>query len=142
MKKIGIALMAALLVCVMAAALASCNIGENGIFGGTPGLEFTLQSNGTYMVTGYTGSESEVTIPSFYRNVPVTLIRGYAFDGCASITSVTIPNSVTSIGYYAFKGCASLTSVTIGNGVTSIDDEIFPNCSSLKHIPRTPDLTT
>ena len=38
---------------------------------------------------------------------------------CSSLTSVTIPNSVTSIGEYAFNGCSSLTSVTIPNRVTS-----------------------
>ena len=47
-------------------------------------------------------------------------IASYAFDGCTSLTSVTIPDSVTSIGSYAFSGCDSLTSVTIGDGVTSI----------------------
>ena len=41
---------------------------------------------------------------------------------CTSLTSVTIPNSVTSIGDEAFDGCTSLTSVTIPNSVTSIGD--------------------
>ena len=57
-----------------------------------------------------------------------------AFDGCSSLTSVTIPNSVTSIGDEAFKGCSSLTSVTIPESVTSIGDEAFKGCSSLTSV--------
>ena len=45
--------------------------------------------------------------------------------GCTSLTSVTIPNSVTSIGDYAFDDCTSLTSVTIPNSVTSIGSGAF-----------------
>ena len=50
---------------------------------------------------------TSVTIPD-----SVTTIDGSAFEGCDSLTSVTIGNSVTSIGSYAFRDCTSLTSVT------------------------------
>ena len=50
---------------------------------------------------------------------------------CSSLTSVTIPNSVTSIGELAFGGCSSLTSITIPNSVTFIGNEAFLACSSL-----------
>ena len=43
----------------------------------------------------------------------------------ASLTSITIPNSVTSIGTGAFVDCTSLTSVTIPNSVTSIGHNAF-----------------
>ena len=54
-----------------------------------------------------------------------------AFSGCSGLTSITIPNSVTSIGKGAFEGCSGLTSLTIGNSVTSIGDDAFEGCSGL-----------
>jgi len=58
----------------------------------------------------------------------------YAFYYCVSLSSITIPNSVTSIGTYAFYYCVSLTSITIPDGVTSISNNMFSNCNSLPSI--------
>lgn len=74
-------------------------------------------------------SLTSVTIPD-----GVTSIDRGAFSDYSKLTSVAIPNSVTSIGEYAFEGCKSLTSVTIGNGVTSIGDGAFSGCSKLTNI--------
>ena len=57
-----------------------------------------------------------------------------AFSRCSGLTSVTIPNSVTSIGKCAFYYCSGLTSITIGNSVTSIGMGAFYNCSGLTSI--------
>ena len=64
----------------------------------------------------------------------VTTIGGGAFQGCSSLTSVTIPNSVTSIGDSAFLSCTGFTSVSIGNSVTSIGNMAFGYCSSLTSV--------
>lgn len=58
----------------------------------------------------------------------------YAFEGCSGLTSITIPNSVTSIGNSAFRSCSSLTSVSIPNGVTIISACLFQFCSSLTSV--------
>ena len=57
-----------------------------------------------------------------------------AFSGCKGLTSVTIPNSVTSISSYAFRGCTRLTSVVIPDSVTNIGGWVFDGCTKLKTI--------
>ena len=74
-------------------------------------------------------SLTSVTIPN-----SVTSIGNEAFFGCTSLTSITIPNSVTSIGSSAFRGCSSLTSINIPNSVTSIDGAMFSGCTSLTSV--------
>ena len=79
----------------------------------------TKQAEVTTDYPWYTGS---VVIPEkvTYESVEysVTSIGDYAFQ-MSSITSITIPNSVTSIGKQAFYLCEGLTSVSIPNSVTS-----------------------
>jgi hypothetical protein len=60
----------------------------------------------------------------------VTSIESYVFSG-TSLTSVTIPASVTNIGEGAFEQCEELTTITMPNGLTSIGADAFEYCSSL-----------
>ena len=64
----------------------------------------------------------------------VTSIGLEVFSYCSSLASITIPNSVESIGRLAFSKCSSLSSITIPNSVTSIGSEAFSYCSSLSSV--------
>ncbi len=61
-------------------------------------------------------------------------IGDYAFSDCSSLTSINLPDSVTSIGERAFSDCSSLTSINLPDGVTSIGNAAFWCCSRLKNI--------
>ena len=61
----------------------------------------------------------------------VTSIGNSAFSFCGSLTTISIPNSVTSIGKTAFYECVSLTSITIPSSVSSIGENAFKKCNSL-----------
>ena len=63
-----------------------------------------------------------------------TKICDFAFLDCTTLSSITIPNSVTYIGFGTFSNCTSLTSITIPDNITSIEEEAFSNCSSLTSI--------
>lgn len=96
---------------------------------------FTWQSDDgvTYSITGYTGSATNITIPSSIDGHSVTSIGLNAFRN-TSITSVTIPDTVVSIGGFAFYYCTSLVSVVIPDSVTSIGESAFAYCTSLPNI--------
>ncbi len=64
----------------------------------------------------------------------VTSVGDCAFAGCGSIVSVTIPGSVTSIGSSAFNYCTGLEEVTLGEGIKTIGSSAFKKCTSLKNI--------
>ncbi len=81
----------------------------------------------------YTGTDTALTLPDSYNGKCYEIYKD-AFYYCDSLTSVTIPDSVTSIGNSAFACCYSLTSVTIGSGVTSIGESAFYWCNSLTSV--------
>ena len=74
-------------------------------------------------------SLTSITIPD-----GVTSIGENAFNACSSLTSITIPSNVTNIGYGAFNYCSRLTSITIPDGVTSIEEFVFFGCKRLTTI--------
>jgi len=117
---------------------------------------YTLSDNKA-TITGYTGSNDVLNIPSFIGQYPVVAIGDYAFrnktfirravipygvitigysafQGCTSLTNLILSNSVSIISSNSFQGCTALVSVVIPNGVTSIGRESFQGCTSLSNL--------
>lgn len=86
-------------------------------------------------------SATSAVIPAEINGLPVTSIGAGAFDGCKSLTEITIPDSVTYIGLEAFSGCSSLTEITIPDSVTNIAERAFFSCSVLTEIKLSKNIT-
>lgn len=77
---------------------------------------------------------NEVLISVDLSNTSISSIGAYSFFGCASLTSINIPESVTIIGDSCFNFCTSLTSITLPENVTSLEPMCFYGCTSLTSI--------
>ncbi len=86
------------------------------------------------VITGYSGTDTEVYIPSAINGVRVTKLGDGAFENRTDITSVTIPDGITSIGDSVFYNCSKLTSITIPDSMTSMGFDAFSNCDNLKKV--------
>lgn len=114
-------------------------------------LSFNSYTSGDYTyalsgdsvrITGYTGSATNLTIPSTLAGKTVTGIDDYAFKHRNTLTSVTIPSSVTYMGGYVFDSCKNLKSVTFSNGITEIGCGAFSGCSALTSVNLPDSVTT
>ncbi|MBR6203509.1 MAG: leucine-rich repeat domain-containing protein [Candidatus Methanomethylophilaceae archaeon] len=85
-------------------------------------------------VLKYVGEDADIRIPSQYRGHKVTSIADNAFERCARLMTVEIPNTVEKIGKRAFSECKSLVSVNLPESVRSIGKGAFSDCQSLKKI--------
>lgn len=104
-------------------------------------FDFVFTPDNTAVIVRYKGTAADVTIPSHYKGKPVTMIDHAAFHDSA-VTSVTIPDSVTSIPDDAFAFCSQLTNISIPNSVTFIGFSAFNSCTSLKSITLPSSLST
>lgn len=109
------------------------------------GLDMVLISEGEYTVSGIgTCTDTEILIPTTYNGLPVVSVEASAFLNNTAITSVVLPDSITSIGENAFNGCESLTSVTFGKNsqLSSIGPGAFNYCYSLESITISESVTS
>lgn len=105
-------------------------------------LYYEFTSDSTVCVScvddNYFNYSSDVVIPESVnyngKDYIVNAIDEKAFYNCSGLTSVIIPNTITTIGDYAFYGCSGLTSLTIGKSVASIGYDAFNGCNNLKEL--------
>lgn len=126
---------------VMSLLLSACfitNVSAEGSEVIVDGIKYT--EYGTYCALTKYGQTrtTDIVIPKEVdfngKRLPVVQIDISAFSDCRSITSVTIPDSITSIGPDAFSGCWSLVNVTIPGSVTYIGWDVFVGCRGLTNV--------
>jgi hypothetical protein len=91
--------------------------GWGATFDGRPtvpvGYAYIDNGDGTCMISRYTGDGADIAIPNTISNLLVTSIDDYAFYWRSSLTSVTIPASVTNMGDGGFSHCFNLTNISV-----------------------------
>ena len=94
------------------------------------GLVFQAMGD-SYSVIEYTGSASEVVIPTLYNGKPVVEIGTYSFYNNKTLISVIIPDGVTRIGSDAFYNCSNLESIILPDTLLSLEAWVFYGCPKL-----------
>ena len=107
------------------------NIGDGAFYGAGIYHNESNWDNGVLYISNFLIETKKDISGTYTIKEGTLLIADGAFSNCSSLTSITIPNSVTSIGNYAFSYCSSLTSFIIPNSVSSVGDHAFYRCSSL-----------
>ena len=107
----------------------------NNTYSGSVSIPETFTANGEYFVTkigenAFAGSAvTSVSMPE-----GITSIGQYAFSGCQNLESVTLPETLTTLGSEAFYGCKNLESVALPESLTTLGGSAFKSCSSLKAV--------
>lgn len=96
-------------------------------------FEYGVDKN-TATITKYKGAGGAVEIPATLGGYPVTGIQMQAFIECASLKSVSMPESMTWIGDSAFAGCTGLEQVEFSPNLTAIGSKSFYSCSDLTSV--------
>ena len=95
--------------------------------------EYTTNTDGTLTITKYTGSKTQVVIPSTIDGKTVTALgdgNDYMFNN-SSVTSVKIPDTVITLKRNVFEMCTNIKKIIVGNGVTTIENNVFHYISSI-----------
>ena len=102
---------------------------------GSEKIVFSVDANGVLTgVSGLSGSDITVEIPSEVNGITVTEIGKDVFKDNKNVCRLIIPDSVTKLGYRMCSGCTALSEVRLPAGLTVIPDEAFDGCSSLRTV--------
>lgn len=125
MRKLALLTAAILMLLALAPALAEEAAGKDSPY------EWTIKEDGTLEITGYTGSEADLTVPAEIGGIPVTSIGRWAFESHGELVHVTLPEGLTAIGGYAFASCSGLTRITLPDSLRELGDCAFILCTAL-----------
>src|SRR5208282_918042 len=98
-------------------------------------------NNGTLTLTAYTGAGGKVTVPATANGLQVTTIGSWVFGRLSGVTSVVLPDTVTTIADLAFVG-APIANVPAGRAVSVIGNQAFAYCIELTNATLPDSLTT
>ena len=97
------------------------------------GLEYAVRMD-SVTITGWSGTVTDLVIPSTIEGYPVQYLGDYAFANATNLVSVTLPETLRSISSSAFQNCTSLKLVNIPSSVTIIGNMVFAGCTSLQSV--------
>lgn len=84
-------------------------------------------------IYSYVGSDTDVTVPSEIKGMPVTTLHG-TFSGKETVKKVTVSEGVRLIEYHAFHGCTALTTVVLPSSLGEMTENTFYQCTNLKTV--------
>ena len=105
-------------------------------------FRYSIWNDEIIKIDKYTGTKTDVVIPSVINGYPVTEIGSYSFLNNEKIVSVTIPYGVKSIQNSAFSGCKLLKNISVPNSVESIGYATFEECIALENIKLSNNIKT
>ena len=102
-------------------------------YGTTDGFIW-VEANNEVILADYIGKDTSIEIPTKINGTPITTIARYAFDGCATLSSITMSNNIISIGEYAFQNVQNITNIVVPDSVKSIGIGAFKGCNKIENI--------
>lgn len=97
-------------------------------------VQVTINNAQGMMITGYSGSQTDVSIPSSIDGKNVIAISKYAFGRHSEITSINIPSTVTFLGEYCFTGCTRITEFIVPAHIKELPERAFYGCTGLTNV--------
>ncbi len=97
-------------------------------------FKYTVNSDNSVTINGYTGNDTSVKIPDSISGKSVESIGNSAFKGNYKLKSVEIPDTVKSIDDFAFNECTNLKEITLPKSLKSIGKSAFFYCTRLENV--------